>query len=360
MEGVYKEKPFTKPTYFQRLLKIKPKINAIIEINNKLAQSRLLDVSIDEIQTVADKYKVKINKEFETELLQFYASYLEHCFIDRFLSENEINELKHLKSLFNLSDTEVKNIHEEITAKVYREEIDKAIKDERLDENERAFIDKIKNSLQLPDDITIKIYKERSEVLIKQFIEKSMSDQRISPDEEKELEAIAASLNVRLEYDGPTKQLLDKFKLYWQIENDILPTISSKIILQKGENCHFCATIDWLEQRRATRRINYGGPTLRIKIAKGLYWRAGSLGVQRITEDVWQVIDSGDLYLTNKRIIFMGSRGNKTIPLKKVLDFNVFSNGIDIQKESGKSPFFKFSDNTDIFSMILGKLINEM
>lgn len=98
---------------------------------------------------------------------------------------------------------------------------------------------------------------------------------------------------------------------------------------------------------------------MRIRIMKGVYWRAGSIAPQRISEDEWRVIDEGTIYLTNKRIIFMGNNGNKTITLGKILGFEPYSNGIDIQKDSGKSPFLEFSTNIDIFSMILARVLNE-
>lgn len=55
----------------------------------------------------------------------------------------------------------------------------------------------------------------------------------------------------------------------------------------------------------------------------------------------------------------MGTKGNKIIAINKILDIEPFRNGIDIQKESGKSPFLEFSNNVDIFSMILIRLMNE-
>jgi hypothetical protein len=89
---------------------------------------------------------------------------------------------------------------------------------------------------------------------------------------------------------------------------------------------------------------------------KGVYYRVGSINVQKVSEDYWQTIDSGDIYLTNKRIIFMGTKGNKTIPISKILDFKPYKNGVDIQKDSGRSPFFEFDQNVDIFSMMLASL----
>jgi len=55
----------------------------------------------------------------------------------------------------------------------------------------------------------------------------------------------------------------------------------------------------------------------------------------------------------------MGEKGNKTIPIHKILSFTPYSDGVYIQKDSGKSPFLKFSDDTELFAMILSRLMNE-
>lgn len=153
--------------------------------------------------------------------------------------------------------------------------------------------------------------------------------------------------------------------LLQNIEGDIefdsatlLPIIPCNIHLQKNENCHFYVNVTWLELRKVMNRFDYGGPALRVKLIGGLSWKMGSMSIQRFSEDLWKTIDAGMVYLTNKRIIFMGPLGNKSIPLKKILNFNAFENGIDIQRESGKSPFMIFSEpDVSIFSLILSKLI---
>ena len=55
----------------------------------------------------------------------------------------------------------------------------------------------------------------------------------------------------------------------------------------------------------------------------------------------------------------MGTKGNKTIRLNKILDVTPYKNGVDIQKDSGKSPFLEFDQNVDIFSMMLVRLMSE-
>ena len=132
------------------------------------------------------------------------------------------------------------------------------------------------------------------------------------------------------------------------------------INLQRNETCYFRAETGWHEYRRVTRRIRYGGPTVRLRIAKGVYWRMGDLGVQTGSDDVLTRVDSGSLFLTNKRLIFMGSRKNTTIRLSKILDFTPYKNGVEIQKSSGKSPFLEFEQGVDVFCMMLGRVLGDV
>jgi hypothetical protein len=82
--------------------------------------------------------------------------------------------------------------------------------------------------------------------------------------------------------------------------------------------------------------VNYGGPTLSIPIYKGLRWRMGSIAVSRVTQDVLTQIDTVDFYLTNKRVFLQGGRKNTTVALKKIVHFTVYSDGLQIEKDTGK------------------------
>jgi hypothetical protein len=357
--NAFKTKDLVKPSLTQRLFNKQPKENGLIKINNLLANNPVKNVTLETVQTIASEYKINLEKKHRPQVLDLFKQFINYCLQDKHLSKDEYNDLKHLKEIFSLSDKEISKIYNEVAGNIYKMEVDKAVVDGKLDEDEVKFLENLKNNLRLSEKYSEDIYKESAGKLVQKFMNNAVSDERLSPDEEEELQAISKSLNVKLDMDYKTQAALDKYKLYWQIENSDLPNIAIPINIQKSEICYFHVHCDWLEQRRITKRINYGGPTLRIKIAKGVYWRAGSLGVQAVSEDIWQNIDSGDIYLTNKRIIFMGQKGNKTIGLNKILDFTVFSNGIDIQKDAGKNPFLQFDKNTDIFSMILGRAIRE-
>ena len=92
--------------------------------------------------------------------------------------------------------------------------------------DERRFLEKLKSDLKLPDDITKDIYNESAKVLLEKFISDAVSDERLSPEEQSEYDAICKSLNVDLKFEKQTQAALDRFKLYWQLENGDLPTLN--------------------------------------------------------------------------------------------------------------------------------------
>ena len=358
---IYQPQELKKPSLIQKLFGKVPTENGLIEINNLFAsnQTDIEKISLDHIIEIAEKYKINLKKKFKTKRLDLFAKYLHHCLIDSKLEDSELIALKHVKDILFLSEKETQELLKTETEKLYSEHVHEAVSDGRLDDLEKENLEKLKKDLLISEDIADKIYETNAKQILQNFIDGAISDERLSPEEEVEINEIAKSLSIDLKVDDKSKEVLDRCKLYWQIENGDLPTIVPDINIQKSENLYFRTSVKWLEQRKVTKRINYGGPTARIKIAKGVYYRMGSVGVQKVSEDVWQTIDSGQLYLTNKRLIFMGRNGNKTIQLNKILDFKPYKNGIDIQKETGKSPFLEFNHNVDIFSMILVRLMDE-
>lgn len=358
---IYKSKTLKEPTFFQKIFGKVPTENALLEINNLLFvnQGNIDRISIDNIIGIANKYKVNLTKKYKESRLELFENYLHYCLIDDKLEDSEILILAHLRDILLLNEKDVEELIKKETERLYEKHVKGAVSDGKLEDFEKENLEKLRKDLLISENVAEEICGKNAKEILQKFLDGAISDGRLSPEEETQINEISKNLGIELPNDEKSKAVLERYKLYWQIENDDLPIITSDIIIQKSEKLHFSTYIKWLEQRRITKRINYGGPTARIKIAKGIYYSTGSLAVQRVSEDVWQTIDSGQIYLTNKRLIFMGKTGNKTIGLNKILDIKPYKNGIDIQKETGKSPFLEFSDNVDLFSMILVRLMNE-
>ena len=143
------------------------------------------------------------------------------------------------------------------------------------------------------------------------------------------------------------------------IEAGNLPELEPDINLTKAERLHFREPATWYEERVQTTRVNYGGLNYRIKIAKGLSYRIGTIKPERIRATELQPIDEGLLYLTNKRLVFVAEHGTKTIQLSKILSFTPYIDGVAIHKDAGRSPTIQFNTaSADIFCAILSHVMN--
>lgn len=357
----YKHRNLYKQNFIQKFFKKLPKKNFILEIENYLDEheDNLNELSYDSLSSLVSKYKVNWNRSFENNKRQLFEAYLDKVLEDEVIEDSEHKALKKLQQFLQLKDAVVNNIITQKTHKIYKNKVTELTKDNYLDDSDKLTLEKIKKDLLLSDETANQIYAQTAGKILEQFVNNAVEDGRLSPDEEKQLEELQSNLGISISLDDKSKAVLEKYKLYWTIENGELPTIDSDINLQKNESLYFKTNINWHELRTVTKRINYTGGTGRIRICKGVYYRIGSVKPQRMTEDVLTKIDTGMLYLTSKRLIFIGTKGNKSIKLNTILMFEPYSNGVQIEKATGKSPMLGFSDNVEVFSMILSRLINE-
>lgn len=347
-------------SFLQKLLKQRPEENAVIEVNNLLASKPIRQISQSEISDIESHYGISLEQEFKLNLEEFYATYLNYCLADKTLSNDELEDLKHLKMILSLDDNTVDNLHGKLGAIIYKKSFEEAVADGRLTKEEEAFLSKLETDLKLPKQLAEKISSETRTTFIQNYVMSVINDQRLSPDEEKEMQAIATSLNVNVQLNEQTKQQLQRLKLYWALENLELPAIQANIVLQKSEHCYFqIGNVNWYEIRSVRQRVSYSGYSTSFRVARGFYLRSGSYRPRSYSTDQMTLIDSGTVYLTNKRIIFTGNKKNSNIRLDKILNITPYSDGVEIDKETGKSPTLQLTDRADIFCMILERLLRE-
>lgn len=139
-----------------------------------------------------------------------------------------------------------------------------------------------------------------------------------------------------------------------------LPTIQVSILLKKGER-GLAKTISKLSETRA-RRVNqsvFGG-----KRGKKSSFYGGSVGTSKSHQEL-TVLDKGVIYLTNKRLVFIGDKTNRDIKLDKIISLNDkdrwFSNDQIVVSTTGKSKqmYFSMSDMAE-FKDKIKRAINEL
>jgi hypothetical protein len=358
--NIFQTTSLSETSFFQRLFKQLPQENAIIELNNLFASKDILSITTSDINSIEEQYEIRLNKEFKLNLEEFYAVYLNYCLADKILNEDEIKDLNHIKSILNLDDKTIDKLHSKIGEIVYKKSFEEAVADGRLTKNEEDFLNKLETTLKIPKTLADKISSETRIAHLENYVAQIVADQRLSPIEEQEMQAIASSLNINVQLNDQTREQLRKLKLYWALENLDLPIIHSDIAIQKSEVCHLkIPNVSWYELRSVRQRVSYSGYSTSFKVAKGFYLRSGSYRPQSYSVDTMKHIDTGTIYLTNKRIIFTGTKKNSNIRIDKILDLTPYTDGVEIGKDTGKSPTLQMTQNADIFCMMLERLLNE-
>lgn len=146
---------------------------------------------------------------------------------------------------------------------------------------------------------------------------------------------------------------------WWQTED--LSVHAKKIDslkLAKNEYCYYKSSepINWKEDRVSTRRINYGGLTTTIHIAKGFNYRLGSINtaIKKSTHIV--TVLTGTLFLTNKRIIITSDNQIKVYRFERLLKMEPYLDGVTLYSSAGKRVILDgFTDATH-FNIYLDRL----
>ncbi len=361
MQAHFRERSLDPLGVLDRLRGRQRPANALIEIENRLAgASTLRDVTVEDVETIALHYDIDVVRRFERDLADLYRTHLEHCVRDRLLSDDEVADLAHLKAILGITDAAIERLHDEVAGRIYGEAVSAAIVDRRLDPDERDFLERLQAQLRLPDEIVTRIHAHAARWHVEQLVKAADADERLSPAEEAELDLLARNLRVEIQYGARTRRRLEKFRLYWLIENGDVPEIETEIALQRGERCSFAIDADWYEPRRVTRRVQSSCRPLRIKIAKGAYWRVGDLGVQRVSEDVMRFVDSGRVFVTSKRLLFQGARGDTPISVNAIADFTAYANGVEIERHDAPNVFLRITRDVDLVAMLVGRTIRDL
>ena len=354
--SVYEKKELVAQSFFQKLFKKQPKQNYMIELENKLFENEnnLFAIQLSDISPLKEKYKIS-SKDFQYEREFLLNSYITHCLWDEHLSDDEKSQLQYLAKILDLSEDFLNKRITEEGKIIYKKKVQLVIADNKIEDSEKAELDALEKEFNISDSDSTEILGNEVSSKIQFYVDSLLAKRRISPDEEKKLNDMLSDMHVNASFSGDG---ITRFRKYWDIENAELVPMQSPINIQKSENMYFSATIDWYEERTRTTTISYGGIGAKFKICKGVYLRAGSIAPIRNTEEYLKFIDSGTIYFTNKRIIFMGEHGNKIIPFSKILSFTPYADGIEIDKETGKKPFFKYED-CELMGIYLARLLKD-
>ena len=344
--------PLQNRSWVGRITGVHPKGNAVTAISNLLARARSIEeVSADQVLEAATANGIQDLSRFEHELRELFEQHLRHCLSDHILTSEEVSTLAHLRRILGLSDVVLVGVFSRAAAMV--------VADGKISQQERDWLREVQARLSLSDAEAHRELQAAAQRVYQNFLDSIIADGQLSPIEDSELERLAQGLGAQIVLDQRTQEHLQTFRLLWAIENAQLPAVDVDINLQRAEIAHWYGNAVRFEHRKTIRRIGYAGPALNIRLMRGVYWRAASYKPAVSVTESLDPVESGRLYLTNKRLFDVGERRTTSIRLQGILGFVPYTDGMEVQKSSGKNQIWGRIERAAILHRILARVVQE-
>jgi hypothetical protein len=212
---------------------------------------------------------------------------------------------------------------------------------------------------EMPDDDAKEFLIEHIRGKIEPIIFAALEDGLISPEEDARIERVRERYgNIRLE--GSIVGQLEAARAQFLAWSSPLEPVQTPLLLKTGEWCAHAIKATAYEERQRTVRVNYAGPTASVRVMKGVYYRAGSIQAQRVSESYQHSFGEGVLGATNKRLLWVSPAKSISIPLQKIVMFEPFIDGLKVIKDTGKPLLFVFENEDQAGMVRLSRVIEEL
>lgn len=243
--------------------------------------------------------------------------------------------------------------------RIYLELVRRAVSDGELTDADRDALMAAAKRLSIGEADVNRLASEAIQPLVEEMCASLRDDGLVTDEEWNRFTRTLRQLSV---VHNPNHELFAGVALAherWRVlHGAIEPHECSDLTLQKGEEVFFRGEADWHEYRKVRQRVDYGGLAGRFRIARGLSFRYGSIGYRAPSVDELKLIRSGDLVMTNRRVILLSAIGdNKSIRWNAVVRVSMEShNTFELEKATGKSPVIDVKDATIGHRFLAGQL----
>lgn len=163
---------------------------------------------------------------------------------------------------------------------------------------------------------------------------------RLSDEDYKRLSMAAKSVGVKVSLGNDVEMARALWANDNGLEVNLKPLSSVPVLLQKNEEAVLAEPARWRQFKTVRQYQGYSGLSANLRLAKGLSYRIGNVGpIYSSSEQLVDVAD-GAFVITSKRLIFTGGTKSTTIALNKIVNVELFADGVAISKSSGRDDVF--------------------
>jgi hypothetical protein len=195
------------------------------------------------------------------------------------------------------------------------------------------------------------------------LVSAAVADDILTVEENQHLDAALATFGLTWDRFGSVHPSLLEQAFVSSINGGILPEVTSPHILaKKGEIVHYECTANLMKEV-AVRQYQGGYSGFSFPIGKtGVRYRVGATkghSVQVGTQ--MQVADSGLLSVTNKRVVYAGSRKTVDMPYSKLINLTAYSDGIQFHLSNRvNAPLFTMPRGANVVAAIVNRAAQDV
>lgn len=334
---IFRSRPLKKRSFWGWLFKQRVAENSVIELTNAIVDAgRPSAVNDRTIRKIHAHYRFNIYKMFSLEIAPLYLAFVRHVFsglASTELTQEDVDDITALQEIFQIPAEAVTRLNLKAGTVVYRDALKAALADSRLSAQEENALAHLGRQLNLDEGTMQTLFNNALASLIQEKVANALEDGELSPDEEADINETCERFGIDLSYKPKAELALRRAKKLWQLKHAPLTPICVDIQLKRGESCYAMFDAHWLEVRRSAA-MPWHPRYLTISESTEI-----AFSYAPIVEDCLTEIDSGQLFITNKRLIFVGKGSTTTIPFTKILRIKQFREGIKVHKETGRSPY---------------------
>ncbi|WP_433863039.1 hypothetical protein [Sphingobacterium thalpophilum] len=326
-KGIFEKRPLRKRSFLQRFFKQDPDENCVIEINNLFTKKAIESVSILDMELIVSRYGISVFKSFGLNMEEFYITYINECCKNGIVSQLELDNIRHLKSLLQISDSTANFYRTKLGTLVIDREYVKFLKNQASDGSEINHFDQLVEFFALPKDVLNGIKHKRNEQYIDSLVRPFVGKKRISINALTELEDALERRNIAC--SDATKRMLNKYLSYWKLESKDLEQWGTNLQIPRSEICLYEEdNIRWFELRSERGHSRY------------------------------KLIKVGSLVMTNKRIYLISSDSVSKLDYTQISGIVALSDHVLIQKYKGKEPKLVSQKDQVILEIMMLKIWN--
>jgi hypothetical protein len=192
--------------------------------------------------------------------------------------------------------------------------------------------------------------------VIREVATAAVADDLLSPEENSHLGGLMSSLGVTWDQIRLVDSHLPDHVLISSVNGGILPQVASPhILVKKGEMVHIeCAAS--LMKEVAIRQYQGGYSGFSIPLGKtGIRYKVGgSRGHSVEVGTQLNVADSGVLSVTNKRVVYSGTRKTVDMPYSKLVNLGVYNDGLQFHLSNRvNAPLFQVPRGSQVVAAIV-------